>query len=272
MYLLTHLIGASAVAASLVGCGGGTGSGEGNVVKGFNFSFADRKANFEVQFSQDFTLSTEITSPIGSYGSVAFVPGNSDYGFKTAATLDVGVFLDKVITETKVNRLPNNAPFPSYIGSQLSRFTFVNQSKFAGNVYLGFEAGKRYLGTAIALNGVTKGIPAGVALSQSLFNDKNERVGVATVYGPSVDANGNITAPGGLFGAVNLSTVVPGLEDKLNKTSIASEIDSFESIANQKFVTHGQIEVWTADGHSLSDEEVLDFMVAFKRAVQKSNL
>ena len=119
MKILAHFFGLSLVASGIVGCGGGTGSSEGNVVKGFNVSFADRKANFEVQFSNDFTLSSEVSSPVGAYGQVAFVPGTADFGFKTVASLDVGVFLDKVITETKVNRLPNNAPFPSYIGCLL---------------------------------------------------------------------------------------------------------------------------------------------------------
>jgi hypothetical protein len=252
--------------SSLVGCGGG--GKEGKVVNSFSFAFQDGKAAFSVLFSPDFTLNMENRSPVGKYGEIAFVPGTTaDYGFKFDASLNVGAYLDATINRTKVTRLPNGAPFPSYIGSSLSRYEFVNKAKFSGNVYFGSEVGKRYLGTAVALNFLSDNIPSGIALSQSLYNAKNERVGVATVYGPVMD-QGGMVAPGGLFGAINLSTTVPGIEDKISGKAIQGDLESL--VANQKFEAAGDYEVWTADGRTLTEEQMVDFLIAFKRALQSA--
>ena len=249
-----------------VGCG--QNGKEGKVVNSFSFSFQDGKAAFAVLFSPDFTLSMENRSPVGKYGEIAFVPGTTaDFGFKFDAILNVGAYLDTTINKTKVNRLPNGAPFPSYIGSSLSRYEFVNKTNFSGNVYLGSDVGKRYLGTAVALNFLSDSIPSGIALSQSLYNAKKERVGVATVYGPVVD-KGGVVAPGGLFGAINLSTTVPGIEDKISGKALQGDLNSL--VANQTFEASGDYEVWTADGRTLTDEQLVDFLLAFKHAIQMS--
>jgi hypothetical protein len=241
-----------------------------DVVNSFGFSFQDGKAGFGVEFSPDFTISAESRSPIGKYGEVAFIPGNgTDYGIKFDASLNVGAYLDATIIKTKETRLPNGAPFPSYIGSALYRYEFVKNTKFSGNAYFGADVGKRYLGTAIAINELTNGIPAGFSLTQSLLNSNKERVGVATVYGPVV-ANGNVIAPGGVFGAINLSTTVPNIEDFISGKKLTSDLNSL--VISETYEAAGDIEVWTADGRTLTDEEVVDILLAFNRALKSSKL
>lgn len=242
--------------ASLMGltaaCGGGS-SGQ-KLVNSFAFEYKDGDAILDIGFSQDFSLNLEVTKAIKDYGAISFIPGLGESGFSIRALLSTKAWIDDVLTINKTNRLPNGAPFPSYVGSQLSTFEFAKESKFKGILYLGTEPQKKYLGTTVALNDVTKNLPSGLSVSQRLFNSKNQIVGVATAYGPLLDKDGNVLQPGGLFAAANLSTIFPGIGVAAANKSGKIEIH-----------TDGNLEVYAPAGVKVSDEQALDFLLKFKK-------
>lgn len=252
-----------AAIAIVTACGGSNGSGSQNVVSGFKLDYRAGDVIFDVNFSQDFSLNLEVASPIKNYGSISFIPGDNQYGFSIRAILATNAWLDGLLTIEKTNRLPNGAPFPSYVGSELGKYQFTNQDKFKGILYLGTEPKKKYLGSAIALDFMSKNFPAGIAISQSLYNKKNERVGVATVYGPQVDKDGNLLQPGGLFAAANLSTLVPSMGVMGSET---------EGTADVAVYTDGVIEAYAPNGEKISDEKALDFLIQFRREGQKAGV
>jgi len=250
--------------AFVTACGGPNQGGGQNVVSGFKLDYRAGDIIFDVNFSQDFSLNLEVASPIKNYGSISFIPGDNQSGFGIRAILATGAWLDGVLTIDKTNRLPNGAPFPSYVGSDLARYQFTKQDKFKGFLYLGTEVNKKYLGTAVALEFISKNFPAGIAISQSLFNNKNERVGVATVYGPQVDKDGNLLQPGGLFAAANLSTLVPSMGVMSHQEDMA--------VGNIPVYTNGKFEIHAPQGKTFTDEDALDFMIRFRREGEKAGV
>ena len=236
----------------LAACGGGNNGQK--LVNSFAFEYKDGDALLDIGFSQDFSLNLEITKTIKDYGAISFIPGAGDTGFSIRALLATKAWLDDILTVNKTSRLPNGAPFPSYIGTQLSTFEFASESKFTGLLYLGTEPQKKYIGTTVALNFVSQNFPSGLTVSQRLFNGKNEIVGVATAYGPLLDKDGKVVQPGGLFAAANLSTIFPGI-------GLASANKS----GKMDIHTDGNLEIYAPAGVKVTDEQALDFLLKFKK-------
>jgi hypothetical protein len=240
-------------------CGGGTGSP--NLVSNFAFEYKDGDAILDIGFSQDFSLNLEVTKTIKDYGAISFIPGIGDRGFTIRALLSAKAWVDGVLTINKTNRLPNGSPFPSYIGTQLSTFEFVNEPKFSGLLYLGTEPQKKYIGTTVAMNFVSQNFPSGLAVSQRLLNNKGEIVGVATAYGPLLDKNGNVVQPGGLFAAANLSTIFPGVG-----------VVPANQAGKMEIHTDGSLEISAPAGVKVSDEQALDFLLKFKKEGKRAGM
>ena len=255
---MKQLIVAGALMA-LTACGGSSGSQQ--VVKGYSFDYRDGDAILDVEFSQDFSLNLEITKAIKNYGAISFIPAEGNKGFSIRTTLSAGAWLDSVLTIERTNRLPNGAPFPSYLGSELSKFEFAKTDQFKGLLYLGTQPQMKYLGAAIALDFVSAKFPAGVAISQGLFNKKNQRIGVATVYGPLLDKDGKILQPGGLFAAANLSVLTPGVG-----------VAGFQGQEREAVHTNGELEIYKPANVKFSDEQAVDFLLKFKREGKKSGV
>lgn len=244
---------------ALAACGGGGGSQK--VVTGYSFDYRDGDAILDVEFSQDFSLNLEITKAIKNYGAISFIPADGAKGFSIRTTLATDAWLDSILTIEKTNRLPNGAPFPSYLGSELSKFEFVKTDKFKGLLYLGTQPQLKYLGAAIALDFVSEKFPAGIAISQGLFNKKNERIGVATVYGPLFDKDGKLLQPGGLFAAANLSVLTP-------KVGVAG----FSEQAREVVHTNGDLEIYKPNNVKFTEEQAVDFLLKFKKEGKKAGV
>jgi hypothetical protein len=205
----------SPLALLFVGCGSVE---ESQFIKDLKVRATLEKVSVDAEFSPKIPLNTEFSAPIKNFGTVRFVPASDTQGFHIAADLDVKAFVDTDLLLKQVNTLPNGQPFPSFVQGKLAHVSLGGTGAVKGNLYLGLEQGKRYLGAGAELTFMDSRFPSGIGLSQKLIDSNKREIGVVTIYGPKVE--GGVTKiPGGVFIATNTSLFVGG---KFNSAKLVS--------------------------------------------------
>ena len=239
-------------ALSLQSCGESGGTNQ--FLKNFIAAFSQGKASLDVEFTRTVNINIGILKQIGDYGTMQFIPGTAGKGFRIKADLDVSVFADPNITLNRVSELPNGTPFPEFITSpELASYKFVDNGNWSGELYLGLEAGKKYLGASLSLNFVSQVFPVGLNIFVPLFSQDETEIGTLIFYGPQVDALGNVIEPGGIFVIVNLSDLIGGS----GVTRVGDKL-----VNHIKVIDEGKIGVWSRDGRDL---DLTDMKILYNR-------
>lgn len=193
---------------SLYSCGESEGQ---DIVKNLKVVFQQSLAKLDVEFAGNITLNVELTVPVEDYGFVTFVPSTASEGFRIITSLDLSIFEDLRFQTGRTSTLPNGVPFPSYVGTELATYRLKPLDKFGAILYLGVQETNRFIGATVELGFIDEDFPPGATISQKFVDEKGEVLGVVTLYGPRFDEFGNMTAPGGLFAASNLSNLIGGI-------------------------------------------------------------
>lgn len=186
------------------------GSDQEQLVKRFAYDIPENDVlSLEVEFNQDTELNTEFTVPILQYGSVGISPSNDNTGVILSANLNLK-YIDNedIIDLERTRRLPNGQRMSRYIEDDLARIRIKPHEKVHTSIYLGLNPENMYFGNSIELSFVDANFPAGLVISQRLRDHQNRQVGVVTFFGPHLTDDGQVSAPGGIFIATNVTDLV----------------------------------------------------------------
>lgn len=178
------------------------------ILENFAYEIDDQVLDLNVEFNKTFELNTKINVPILEYGSIRIEPSKEDRGFTIGGTVNMDIINDSEIVDLiKTRDLPNGQPMSGYVERDVARLRIKASSKVYTSVYLGMEMDYMYLGLALELPFLGKRFPAGLIISQRLFDKERRPVGVVTIYGPRVE-NDEVLAPGGFFVMTNVSDLI----------------------------------------------------------------
>lgn len=180
------------------------GASVSQIVKNFSFNLEERRASLLTEFNTEIALNMEVAIPIKNAGWVRLIPADSSHGFQIATDLDLSAFMDKEFAIGRTTTLPNGVAFPSYISSDMYSVMLKRDQKFNTKLYLGTTSAKRYVGVGLELNFVDARFPEGLAISQTLQDKSQKKIGVVSFFGPKM-SNGQMVAPGGIFIATDLN-------------------------------------------------------------------
>lgn len=158
-------------------------------------------------FSENIEANIEGDIPVGKYGTISFFnDGTGRLNIGLRATYEI--FTD--INLQEVRTLPNGANFPMIVTGPLYQMK-LSDNGGRGNLYLLVDKngtigqGVKLAGLALELSSIQNNFPQ-ISITQSFFNDKQQRVASFTLYGPR-KING-VTLPGGLFVIGDINSVV----------------------------------------------------------------
>lgn len=191
--------------AGLAGCK--TKSEANNLVDRIRIN--NNKISFEytTTFSENVEAAIEGEFPVAKYGSVSFFNDtNGRLNISLSASFDI--FGDTNLQE--VTTLPNGAKFPAIVTGPLYQLALSNNTG-KGNMYLLLDKngtigqGVKLAGLALELSGIKNNFPE-ISITQSFYNNKDQRVASFTLYGPRT-VNG-VKQPGGLFVIGDINSIV----------------------------------------------------------------
>lgn len=159
----------------------------------------EQTLQFEAQLTRDsdFALDGQLLLP--PYGDLYFLPANPQRGFTFGGRLDLKAFLPEGWEFAEVMQLPTGAFFPPFIQSPLVQVPLA-ENQFA---YLGVRD-QKILGLAWSFI-TSDATPIGIGAN---YYDDQGNIVMGGVFYPPVRSNGEITQPGGLFIATNLTPFI----------------------------------------------------------------
>lgn len=194
----------------LLGCG----SEEPQYLKHFVYDVKDNAVTLEAEFSSDMSFNTDLIVPVLEYGEVSMIANNDQYGFRLRTTLNMDALLDpEILSLSRTRKLPNQQPMSPYVETDLGRLRIRASDDVAASVYFGLEPDKFYLGSSVELNFIDEDFPAGLVMSQRIRDGRGRMLAVVSLYGPKLDDQGNLLAPGGLMVISNVSDLKRYLEE-----------------------------------------------------------
>lgn len=180
------------------------GASVSQIVKNFSFNLEERRASLLTEFNTEIALNMELAIPIKNVGWVRLIPADSSHGFQIATDIDFSAFMDKELAVGRTTTLPNGVAFPTYISTDMYSVNLKRDQKLNTKLYLGTSSAKRYVGVGLELNFVDSRFPEGLAISQTLQDKSQKKIGVVSFFGPKM-SNGQMVAPGGIFVATDLN-------------------------------------------------------------------
>ena len=209
----TGFLGASLLALSSGGCGKALPGGTMSV------SFPDPQTlQFSAVLSQSssFSLNGDILIPPD--GDIYFLPADATHGFTFGGRLNLKAFLPSSWQFAEVTQLPTGVFFPPFVQTPLVQVP-LSQDYLA---YIGVRD-QKYLGVGWSF---IKSTTTPIGLGANYYDAKGNVV-LGGIFYPPVVTNGQVTVPGGLFMATNLTPFVQ-----------SQKASALPVIAAEKLLTH----------------------------------
>ncbi len=208
-----------------------TMSGCKKVVEGFNVVVGQNDVTAVVELAKDFALSFNGSFPIVvndvEYATLFLNGATSSSPFTVGATANLDMFTSEVWEGFgTTTTLPNGDALPGWITPY--ELVAVDIPSFSPHfdliAYVGYQK-PYYLGVAVTLKVLDAHFPEGLGVSQS-FKKDSKPWGTVQVFGPTRDADGNVTQSGGVFFVASFDPLIPGIQHRGPKAM--AELESEE--------------------------------------------
>jgi hypothetical protein len=195
---------ACATLALVTGCK--TQTDQNNLVDHISLNNNQVTFQYVATFTDNIEADIEGEFLVGKYGTISFFNDSKNH-FNMGITATFDVFSD--VNLKQVTTLPNGANFPAIVTGPLYQLQVAQAGNYRVFAFLDKKGtigqGVKLAGLALELNGIKNNFPQ-VSITQSFYNDANERIASFTLYGPRTV--NNVTLPGGLFVIGDINSVV----------------------------------------------------------------
>lgn len=201
----------AATLGTLTSCGGETEK----YIESWKINWSQNTFNVNAVFNQQYEIDGEALIKFKNYGTV-YVGQDDQRRFSVNFALDKGIFGD--IDLTPASSLPTGVNFPNIVTMPMVQTKLMTETgKWTIYGYFGQQDKKWLAGAAIQLDGINNNFPV-LSVTQNYFKD-NQRFASFTIYGPKLDANGNVLVPGGLFVVADVNMLID------NKAQVQTNVE-----------------------------------------------
>ncbi len=177
------------------------------------------------------------TFPVDNHGAVEISPWSSSRPFSIGFRLNFDTFTENEYVNLKsVSRLPTSDPFPPAITTALKEVSVKNPVNDLFNLYVYVDvANHQWLGLIVVLNFLDlDNFPFSISIGQDFLPDTNGNIqATALVFGPTVNASGQMLTPGGFGVFANVASLSGYSHPKLKPGSMNYNAFSALKVADE---------------------------------------